>query len=240
MLDLLPVAVSVWPSKTGRITYANLALVAMMRADGPHDLVGHHIAEFIHPDDLERAASSIRSVAAGGMSPPVNSYRFRRLDGSEGHVEVYSFATELKGEAVHLSAMLDITDRVTAEREREAADRRYRTLVESAPDGIVLQADGVFVYVNPSFARMVGATDPSEVIGRAVADVVAEYDRSRVARNIRDIVGGRVRLIQDRIDMIGLDGREFPVDVYAIALVEYEGRPATQAIVREVPEPADD
>lgn len=50
-------------------------------------------------------------------------------------------------------------------RESEA---RYRTLVENSPDAIYVHRDGKVLYANPASARLVGATQPQQLIGKPV------------------------------------------------------------------------
>ncbi|HEX9093917.1 MAG TPA: PAS domain S-box protein, partial [Coriobacteriia bacterium] len=123
LLDALPVAVSVSRFGDGFITYANLALVALLHADGPHEVVGHPVAAFVDPRDAERVAEDIRSIRRGGSRTGDHRFRFLRCDGSGGVLEAYPIPFEQRGEPALLSIMLDITDREEARQDRDALER---------------------------------------------------------------------------------------------------------------------
>src|SRR5688500_4548889 len=80
--------------------------------------------------------------------------------------------------------VLAVTEDLTAHREAERAlaesERRYRTLVEGAPVGIVVHRGGRILYVNDAFAKIVGVNDLQSLIGTAVLDHVHPEDRDGV------------------------------------------------------------
>ena len=89
--------------------------------------------------------------------------------------------------AVRGTAM-DITERKRAEQALEASESRFRALTENASDLIiVLGADGTLRYASPSLARITGY-EPSEIVGRRLADVVHPDDQSRLAADIGKIL----------------------------------------------------
>jgi diguanylate cyclase (GGDEF)-like protein/PAS domain S-box-containing protein len=65
-----------------------------------------------------------------------------------------------------VTSMRDVSDRMALEREREAADRRLRKLMEHAPDMIwLIGADGTIVHVTQAIVSLLGYR-PDEVVGR--------------------------------------------------------------------------
>ena len=84
----------------------------------------------------------------------------------------------------------DITERKSVEKNRRTSDERYRTLFESAPDGILI-ADlaGCYVDANASICRMLGyARD--ELVGLNAADIVVPDEVPRISKALAAIVGG--------------------------------------------------
>jgi diguanylate cyclase (GGDEF)-like protein/PAS domain S-box-containing protein len=67
----------------GTITYANPAAGALLGHD-PGDVVGRSIAEYIHPDDLVRAAEVVTLLDGNDPSVPTSpaTYRLRGADGT--------------------------------------------------------------------------------------------------------------------------------------------------------------
>jgi two-component system cell cycle sensor histidine kinase/response regulator CckA len=58
------------------------------------------------------------------------------------------------------------------------AESRYRSLAESAVQGIVLHVDGIVRFANPAFADLVGTPSADEIVGRPLWPHIAEQDRS--------------------------------------------------------------
>jgi PAS domain S-box-containing protein len=88
----------------------------------------------------------------------------RHKDGHVFPIEVSTSLLTLGGRELVLGIDRDVTARKQAESQREAAlaavgqaEKHFRSLIENAPDGIVLIApDGTFKYVSPSARRIFG------------------------------------------------------------------------------------
>src|SRR6185369_12804921 len=73
-------------------------------------------------------------------------------------------------------AMSAIRRRTVALRASEA---RYRQLVEFTLDAIWIHTDENLVYLNPEAVRVFGVSDPAELLGRPVDDVISPEERPR-------------------------------------------------------------
>ena len=116
----------------------------------------------IHPEDRERIQGIHQQAYASG-EPYQMIERIMRPDGEVRYLssngEVIMDAT---GTPVRMrGTCIDITERVLAEQETERAAERFRGLVESAPDAIlVLDSRGAILQANGQAASLLGA-DPS-------------------------------------------------------------------------------
>ncbi|MCC9706690.1 PAS domain S-box protein [Streptomyces sp. MNU76] len=115
----------------------------------------------------------------------------------------------------------DITERVAAQREVQRAHRRFRALLESAPDAtLITDGRGTIVMANTQVERLFGRA-PGDLVGTEVVDLVPRPLRRRHGA----LLGAYLRLrapkptIMDR-ELYGLhgDGREFPVEVSVSSL----------------------
>lgn len=91
---------------------------------------------------------------------------------------------ELGGGPRMVITLLDITKRKQAEAAMIESQERYRSVVDVSPDAIFIHRDGLFIYANPSTARMFGVSDPGALTGRKVMDFIHPGDRERVQRRI--------------------------------------------------------
>ncbi len=111
---------------------------------------------------------------------------------------------------VHLD---DISARRTAERVLAASEQRYRSLFETANEGIALHdLNGRFTFINEAFATMLGTT-PDALIGRSALDVIAGSERKRSISDAESARRGDQTRVQRQMLMKRADGSEFWVFV---------------------------
>jgi PAS domain S-box-containing protein len=123
-------------------------------------------------------------------------------------------------------------------RQAEAAlrhgEERYRALVESSPDGIVLVSGGSIVYANPSAARLFGARIPADLLGLSpLGDLVVPEHVAIIEQRMRAIETEGARTTPLEIKVRRLDGSIFEVEVMGAPAI-HDGRPADQTILRDI------
>jgi PAS domain S-box-containing protein len=92
-------------------------------------------------------------------------WRHLRKDGSLVYVEITSHSVNYKGRDARHVMVNDITGRLDAENNLRKAEEYYRSLIERAPDGIVLvDKTGKMIFASPSAKRIFGYSDQSEVL----------------------------------------------------------------------------
>ena len=129
----------------------------------------------------------------------------------------------------------DVTRRKQAESALRESEERFRMLVDSAPEGIFVQADGRFLFVNPALARMLGAEKPEELVGADLMDRMApEFHEAIRARIRHQRETGKLAPPMEQ-DYLRLDGVRLPVETTAVP-VRYAGRDAYLVFVRDVAE----
>ncbi len=111
---------------------------------------------------------------------------------------------------------------------------RYRVLVERSPDGVVLQRRCVIRYVNPAALHLLGASAPTDLIGKSILEFVPPGQRAAV----RDRMGAAPKtgnMPPVEMALVRMDGRT--VDVESVGSVVYqEGIPYVQTILRDITE----
>ncbi len=113
-------------------------------------------------------------------------------------------------------------------------EQGYRNLVEVSPDAILVNRGGKVALANPACARLFGAREPAELVGRTAMDLFHPDYHAVIRERISDIVAGRsIPLLQERI--IRLDGQVRDVEVVAAAFPDGDGV-AIQVILRDVTE----
>ncbi len=127
----------------------------------------------------------------------------------------------------------DITSRKLTAQALQAAEERYRSLVESSPNAIAVHRKGRIVYVNPAGVKLIGAKSQEELIGRNLMDFVhPDYQEVVTRRAAAAYTRGEVApLLEEKF--VRLDGSEVDVEVVAIPLM-LEGEPAVNTIIRDI------
>ncbi|GGX23381.1 hypothetical protein GCM10010297_50790 [Streptomyces malachitofuscus] len=115
----------------------------------------------------------------------------------------------------------DITDRVAAQREVEQAQRRFRALLESAPDAtLITDGSGTVVMANAQVRHVFGRA-PGDLVGTRVADLAPDAMRRRQGALLDAYLRRRdpQPAVVDR-GLYGLrgDGSAFPVEVSVSSL----------------------
>ena len=142
-----------------------------------------------------------------------------------------------RGDADYLlTVSFDISDRNRIERELRDSETRYRGLVESAPDAILINCDGKIAFANAYALRLFGATSVADLIGTTTLDRVHPNHRGVAADRIADVLSGDVEIstaMEQRL--LRLDGTIVTVESRG-GRIMWEGRSAVQIVLRDVTE----
>jgi PAS domain S-box-containing protein len=112
------------------------------------------------------------------------------------------------------------------------SEERYRLIVEKSPNTIAIHSEGKLVYLNPAGAKLVGAKNVDDLIGRSILDVVHPDSRKNVIERIRQVASGKdAPLFEEKF--VKLDGSVIDVEVIGIP-TPYQGHLAIQVIVRDI------
>jgi diguanylate cyclase (GGDEF)-like protein/PAS domain S-box-containing protein len=113
------------------------------------------------------------------------------------------------------------------------SEERYRTLVEMAPEGIILHVEGKIILANQAASTILGASAPDEIIGRNLF--------SFVHQDYLEITMDRQRMIYENSEpaplleevFIRVDGEPAHVEV-ASGFLTYKGKSAVQTYIRDI------
>lgn len=195
----------------------------------------------VHPQDIERALSTVKNFVANPDSTFQMEFRFRHKDGSYRWILAQAtkvYADDGTSRRV-LGAHVDITERKQAEAAVHAGELRHASLVESAMDGMVTIDDTQRVVVFNRAAQKIFGYRPEQVIGQPLTLLMPERYRPRHAGLVREFghAGEREMRMDAARPVRGrrADGTEFPAEI-SISQIEIDGRKFFTATVRDVSE----
>jgi two-component system, LuxR family, sensor kinase FixL len=200
------------------------------------EALGRSIAILV-PDGLEGIGGVDRLEA--GARHHYETVR-RTKDGQRLDVSVIvSPIEDAARKVVGASAILrDITDIKAVERALRTSEERWRSIVESAVDGIVvIDSRGVVEAFNPSAGRLFGYSE-EEVIGKNVSLLMPSPYREQHDGYIdRYLHTGERKIIGIGREVVGLckDGRTFPIRL-AVGEMSIEGQEKFIGIVHDLTE----
>jgi PAS domain S-box-containing protein len=145
---------------------------------GPDELLGHMLAEFIHPDDLASDGAAFLAAVnhVGRVNGLVN--RGRARDGTYRWLEWNGTRDPETGQ-LYASA-LDITEHRRADLALLQSEGWYRTLADSLPHLVwTCRADGPCDYLSPRWVAYTGVPE-SEQLGYRWLEQLHPDDRDRV------------------------------------------------------------
>ena len=126
LIDLSPLPLVV--HRAGVMLWVNDALVRMLVAASPADLVGKNVIEFVHPDDRALLIQRVREGVVRDESLPPLEERYVRFDGKVIHVEVAARAVMFEGQKATQAAMIDVTARKQAEEARRLGEAQEQII----------------------------------------------------------------------------------------------------------------
>ena len=141
-----------------RIAYANARAARMLGRDAAA-LAGIDPATLFSSDERHRPAETLAAIVAGRIDEDYSEYRLTLPDGRVRHLAVSATRTDWHGRAAMLGVIHDISRQRAAMAALRGSEERYRTMVESLSEGVIIFDDQARVKgVNPAAERLLDAS----------------------------------------------------------------------------------
>ncbi|SEP73700.1 PAS domain-containing sensor histidine kinase [Natrinema salaciae] len=188
--------------EAGAYVYVNEASRALLGYE-PERLVGEHGLDYVHPEDRRTVAERFERI--GGACASSATVRYRHATRSGGWVWLESRFTALPDETLdgYVVSSRDITELVTAERDRRDAESRLRTIAGAVGDVLwIFDGDwSELLFVNPAYEDVFGQSVAElEAEPRGFLAVVHPDDVSRVRRAMDRASAGEAIDVEYRVD----------------------------------------
>jgi PAS domain S-box-containing protein len=215
------------------ITHANPAALKLLRTQRVQDLVGKRYLDFVHPDDRPESVERVRRSLNENWIAPPREHRLITLDGKVVHVESTGVPMQYQGQTQHFGMFRDISARKNAEEALRENEERYRQIVESSTDAILVRSGEVIIYANPAAVTLFRASHAGELVGKRYLDLVHPDDRPESIERIRKGMDEKwiAPLREHRI--VALDGQIVHVESTGVP-VQYQGEIQLFGVFRDI------
>jgi PAS domain S-box-containing protein len=186
----------------------------------------------VHPDDVEFVREEKRFTVR--KSRVDFEHRIIRPNGAVRYIrQVAEMTFDDGGQPDKESGTIqDITDRKISEGALRESEERYRTMLTLSPDAIFVHVDGFITFVNKAFCDMMGAADPSQLIGKVALDVAHPAFHEQVIEQ-RYKGGETLPVLPLGLKFVRLDGSSVDVETTSMA-IEFHGHREYQIIARDI------
>jgi diguanylate cyclase (GGDEF)-like protein/PAS domain S-box-containing protein len=205
-------------SLEGRYLRVNPAFARMV-GRSVDELVGMHVREVTHPEELGREAETIKRLIADPTLDIRRQKRYVRPGGREVWASLtVSAVAGADGTARYVIAqMIDISNQHAAELALADSERRFRTLAVASPVGIFAASiDGRMMYANARMAELFGC-EPDELDAAVWTEGVAPTSRHLLDRASRSLkAGSRSETVEVELDRSRTGARWVRIDIGAV------------------------
>lgn len=213
------------------IIYANDVALKLLDVSR-EELTTRDVWTFIAPEELPKLLEMHGRVQRGEPNPTRFESTLLQRGGKRIPVEIATHRVVLDGQLANVTFLTDASHRKHAEDALRSSEALFRTLAESAPDGIAILRFPKILYANARSVALLGLKSEREAIGTSLLDVITPDDAEKAKER-----AARRRSGEHVTDTIEYTIRETGrvIEVRATP-IEYEGRPATLGFARDVTE----
>ncbi len=192
--------------------------------------------EGVHPDDLQ-ACIDTYSKAFDRREKFSMVYRIRRHDGEyrwiqdDGSPRFNSHGKFLG----YIGHCLDVSERMQYERRLAESESLFRSLIEGAPDAIIVYTTKNFVYVNAAAVDLFGASSQEQLLATPVLDLFPHAERSATQLQIDNLLEKKLPVTSSEKTMLRLDKSVVHVEVSAVPIT-FAGKASALSFVRNIEE----
>ena len=113
------------------------------------------------------------------------------------------------------------------------SQERYRLLMETLPDGVIVHIAGKIVFANPASAKLIGAVHPRDLIGTPVFDFLHPDYRQMALERITASLRTGTMLPPAEEQVIRFDGTVLDVEIAAVPIT-FSGQRAMLTVISNI------
>lgn len=204
--------------------------VTVITGHTEQDMLRHPFLHWLPESERSRVRKGLQFTLSG--IPHKYSIYAEHQSGERLDLTVLNIPIEVGGNITGLFAIIiDLTPEKNAERATVESERRYRQLIETIPEGIIVHQEGQILYAN---AMALATIEETYLENESIFSFIAEeYHQSTRQRLASLELGGPVQ--DTEMVIMTPSGDKLQMDISSL-LIDYEGETAVLTILRDVTE----
>jgi PAS domain S-box-containing protein len=160
------------------ILYSNIAALRFLGAEDKSQVIGVNPLAYLFPDSAELVKQRVGQMVTTGKALPPAIVKITNLLGEYKEVEVASVPIIQNNQTVILTIINDITDKRNAEKALRDSEYKYRSVLQSLNEGIVLtDLDDTIIHASNKVAEIIG-NSLDDIIGKKAFAVILKQKES--------------------------------------------------------------
>ncbi len=196
-----------------RFAYVNAAACRLFGADSSEQLVGQPVLERCHPSSLGISKTCMHKLFGERESVPTIEQALLKLDGTPIPVEVTTVPITYAGKDGAVAFARDMTERKSAQEALLNSEKRYRGIMESAPDPMVVIDQGSRIIVVNAEAEKVFGYQRAELLGQSLDLILPPHLYGSGRIHEREFTADSWRAASAKGYAVRRDGVDIPVEV---------------------------
>jgi PAS domain S-box-containing protein len=230
-----------WYDENAKVLYWNKTS-AHFYGYTAEEAIGKSIKELTLTDEQEQEfIEIIRNIKKSNSPYGPYELKVRRKNGSVGWVWSSVFSIPLDNKTSGFVSMdVEITERKQMESElikakelAEESEKKYSSIVNILPDGVVIHCEGKVVFINDAALKITRFSSADELLGKPVINFVhpdyREFAMERIKKSLIE------KTNSDFTEEVFIDGKGNSVDVLVAGIpFLYQGKPAMLTVFTDI------
>ncbi|WP_328290131.1 diguanylate cyclase domain-containing protein [Nocardia aurantiaca] len=155
----------------GTVVYANPAMLRLLAAGNPDEVIGQPVTNFVEPHSVEPMLDRIRRLTIAGTASDPSEMTLVRCDGGSIEVETVSVLTAWHEHLAYQVVVHDLTQQRRAEAAQRRAEQFFASVVSQLEEGVVvIDREGRIESANPAARRIFGY-EADDLVGTHIYDL---------------------------------------------------------------------
>ncbi len=188
----------------------------------------------LHPDDQKEVAQKNFEQHSMG-DEEIFETSVLACNGQNIPVSINANLITIKGKEYVLGIFRDITESITKDAELEKSETRYRRLIETSPDGILLtDLNGKILLANSQAEKLYGASNIEELLNFPIRDFIPPENHQKVDEMTKEVLELGVMKNQE-LSIFRKDGSIFSAEINISRIDDFAENPiAFMSIIRDI------